>query len=121
MALGLRIMLTYGYSSARRLLRGRRPEELLPRGRAARGHPAGGQPPDPVAREAARRAAPRPVRPARRAHRGGPAAVPERSTHARARAAAAGGGLRRERRAARAPGDRLLDRPGRHRPSAPAL
>ena len=48
------IMIAYGYAPARRVLRGRRAEELLAGGGAARRHAARGQPPDPLARAAAR-------------------------------------------------------------------
>src|SRR3954467_13046300 len=109
-AVVLCIMIPYGYASARGVHRGRRAAELLAGCRAARGDPAGGQPADPLAREAARAAAPRSLRSSRGAPRGGPPALPECTAAARRRGAAArrargrGGG-----RAPRPPRDRRLD------------
>src|SRR3954464_994372 len=84
------IMIAYGYASARGVHRGRRAAELLAGCRAARGHSAGGEPADPLAREAARVAAPRPLRPPRRADGGRTPAVQERPAAACGRGAAAG-------------------------------
>src|SRR3954468_18098790 len=84
------IMIAYGYASARGVHRGGRAAELLAGSRAARGDPAGGEPADPLAREATRAAAPRPLRPPRRADGGRPPAVPERAAAARGRGAAIG-------------------------------
>src|SRR5256885_1860311 len=91
------LMIAYGHAAARSVLRGRRAAELLAGSRAARRHAAGGEPPDPLAREAPRPAAPRPLRAAGRADGGRPAPVPERAAPARAGAAAA----RRARRGSR--------------------
>ncbi len=104
------------------VLRRGRAAKLLAGGRAARGDPAGRQPPDAGAREAARDAAPRPLGAPRRADRGGNAALPRRAAAARAR----GAGRRRGRRGGdrRARGhvrDRRLDRPGRDRALPPPL
>src|SRR5438552_2213485 len=77
------IMIAYGHASARSVLRGRRTAQLLAGRRAARGHPACREPADPLAREAPRPPAPRPLGPAGRAHRRGPAPVPERAQAAR--------------------------------------
>src|SRR5690349_6536587 len=82
------IMIAYGYASACSVRRGRRAAELLAGCRAARRDAAGGQPADPLPREAARRPASRPLLPARRAHRGGAVALPERAAPARRRGAA---------------------------------
>src|SRR5205809_56455 len=60
----------YGHASTSCVLRRRGTEELLPGGRAARGHPAGCQLADPVARAATRSAAPGPLRSPGRADRG---------------------------------------------------
>src|SRR3954453_3590555 len=84
------IMIAYGYASARGVHRGRRAAELLAGRRAARGDPARREPADPLPREAARAAAPRPLRPPGRADRGGPPALPERTASARGRGAVAG-------------------------------
>ena len=51
------IMIPYGHAPARSILRRRRAAELLAGGGAARRHAAGGEPADPLAREAARPAA----------------------------------------------------------------
>src|ERR1700756_2693508 len=83
-----RIRSSYGHATARGVLRGRRAPELLAGGRAARRDAAGGEPSDPLARETPRRTAARPLRPPRRADRGGPAPVPERAAAARAGRAA---------------------------------
>src|ERR1700730_5362423 len=83
------IMIAYGYASARSILRGGRTPELLPGGGAARRHAARGEPPDPLAREAPRLAARRPLGSPRRADRGWPAPLPERTEAARARGATA--------------------------------
>ena len=85
---------TYGYAPACGVLRGRRAAELLPGGRAAGSDPAGGEPPDPGAREAARHEAPRPLGPARRADGGGDAPLPRRPADAGARGAGGRGGRR---------------------------
>src|SRR5690349_35406 len=78
----------YGHAAARSV-RGRgRAEELLPGRRAARRDAAGGEPADRRARAPARRAAPRPLGPTRRADRGRPAALPQRAARARGRGAA---------------------------------
>ena len=61
----------YGHAAVAGVLRGRRAALVLAGGRAARGDPAGGQLAGAVAREAARDAAPRPLRAAGRADRGG--------------------------------------------------
>src|ERR687887_2121016 len=87
----------YGHSSAGRLLRGGRAEELLAGGRAPRCDPAGGQPADSLARAAARPAVARPLRAAGRADRGGTAAVCVGTTPAAAGGAAPGGGGLRPR------------------------
>src|SRR5260221_6660105 len=76
------IMIAYGHASAGRVLRGRRATELLAGGGAARRHAARSEPADPLAREARRVAAARPVRPACRADRGGPTPVSERAAGA---------------------------------------
>ena len=83
------IMIAYGHAAARSVLCGRRARELLAGRRAARRDTAGGQPPDPVAREAAWGAAPRPLRPARRADGARAPALPERVAAPRAGGAAA--------------------------------
>src|SRR4051794_30967625 len=83
------IMIAYGHASAGSVLRGGRAPELLPGRRAARRDAARGEPSDPLAREAAPAAAPRPLRPARRADGGGPPPLPERTAAAGARGAAA--------------------------------
>src|SRR5581483_3452614 len=113
----------YGYAPARCLLRRRRAAKLLAGGGAARSDAAGGQPADPVAREAPRAPAARSLRPSGRADRGGSAAVPKRAAAARAGGAAArragrggGGGARgpaRDRRFHRARRDSASRRPGR--------
>ena len=69
-------MIAYGHAPACSVLHRRRAAELLPGRRAARRHAAGGEPADPVAREAARPAAARPFGAARRADRGRPPALP---------------------------------------------
>src|SRR5207253_10870374 len=87
----------YGHASARSLLRGGRAPELLPGGGAARRHAARGEPPDPLAREAARPAARRPLGSAGRADGSRAAPLPERAAAAGARGTAA----RRARRGGR--------------------
>src|SRR4030081_5908 len=79
------IMIAYGHTSARSILRGGRAPELLTGSRAARGPAARGDPPDPLAREAPRPAARRPFGSAGRADGGRPAPLPERAAAARAR------------------------------------
>src|SRR5919205_283724 len=96
------IMFAYGYPAAGGLLRGRRTSQFLTGGGAARRHSTGREPPDPVAREAARRPAPRPVGPAGRADRRGTAALPQRGAPPRPGGAAA----RRARRGGRGRADR---------------
>src|SRR4029077_12350258 len=81
------IMIAYGHATAGRILRGGRTAELLPGGGAARRDPARGQPPDPVAREAARFAAARSPGPSRRADRSRSPPLPERAARARLRGA----------------------------------
>src|SRR5437588_12752274 len=93
--LSVRIMNAYGYATACRLLRRRRAPELLPGRRTPRRDAAGCQSPDPLARAAARNAAPRPLRTARRAHRGRLETLRLGAADARARAAAAPRGHRR--------------------------
>src|SRR5712691_11201512 len=106
------IMIAYGHTPTCSVLRGRRAAELLAGGGAARSHATGGEPADPFAREAARAAAPRPLRAASRADGGRTAAVPERAAAARARGAAARRARRGGRgRARRAPRDRRVDGP----------
>ena len=90
----------YGHASAGRVLRGRRPEELLPGRGAARGHPAGRQPAGARSRGAAGTAAPRPLGSPGRADGGGPAPLPECATDAPARGAPSGGRCRDRRRQA---------------------
>src|SRR5919199_1424576 len=110
----LQISSAYGYAPACGLLRGCRAQELLAGGGASRRHPAGGEPPDPRARGAPRPAAPRPLRAAGRADRGGDAPLPRRAEAADARGAARRRGLRlRGGSANRAARDRRLDRPRR--------
>ena len=70
------ISFAYGYAPARRVLRRRRAQELLAGGRAPRRHAAGRVAAGAVAREAARHAAARPLRPPRRADGGGSAPLP---------------------------------------------
>ena len=85
--------------------------ELLAGGGAARRHAARGQPAGALAREAARHAAARPLRPPRRADRGRAAALPRRAAAARARGAARRRRWRRGRgRARRRALDRRVDR-----------
>src|SRR5438445_4911429 len=82
-------MIAYGNASACSILRGGRAPQLLPGGGTARRHEACGEPPDPLAREAARLAARRPLGAAGRTDRGRPAPLPERTAAAGARGAAA--------------------------------
>ena len=113
------IRFPYGYPSARRVLRRRRAAQLLAGGRAARRHPACRLAAGAVAREAARDAAPRPLRAPGRADRGRAAAVPQRATAAPTRGADARRGLGRERRRPhRRALDRCLHGPGCGRRSA---
>src|SRR3954462_296961 len=69
-------MIAYGHASACCILRRRRASELLPGRRAARRDAAGRLPADPFARETARPAAARPLRPPRRAGPPAPAPAP---------------------------------------------
>ena len=113
---GLAISCPYGHAAAAGVLRGGRAQVVLPGRRAARRHPAGGEPPGAGAREAARHAAPRPLGPPRRADGGRRQAVPLGAAAARAR----GGGRqrarrRRDRRARRDARDRRVDRARRRR------
>src|SRR5882672_5156895 len=85
------IMIAYGHASARGVLRGRGTAQLLAGRGAARGHPACGEPADPLAREAPRPPAPRPLGKAGRADRRRPAPLPERAQAARHGAAASRG------------------------------
>src|SRR3954471_14794314 len=78
------IMIAYGHAAARSVLRGRRAPELLAGRGAARRHAACGEPPDPLAREAPRPSAARPLRAAGRADGSRPAPLPERAAPARA-------------------------------------
>src|SRR3954453_12017917 len=111
----------YGYEATRRVLRGRGAKELLPRCRAAGGHPARGQPPGPLAREATWDEAARPVGPQRRADGGRAASLPPRTADPLARGASAAGRPGRfGRRAARRARARGFDRPGRNGRPAPA-
>src|SRR5687767_2798898 len=73
------IRITYGHKAARGLLHRGRAQELLARGRAARAHATGRQPADPLAREALRPAAPRPLRTSGGADGGGAPPVPARA------------------------------------------
>ena len=113
-----RIRFAYGYEAVGRVLRGRREAQLLPGGRAARRHPAGRLAAGACAREAARHAAARPLRPKGRADRGGPAPVPRRPAPAPAGRADPRRGRVGPRRLADGRAlDRRLDRPrGRRRP-----
>src|SRR6476660_5976246 len=105
------IMITYGHASACSVLRGRGTAQLLAGRGAARGHPACGEPADPVAREAPRPPAPRPFGTPGRADRRRPAALPERAQAARPGGAASRGARRGGRgRAGRPPRARSLDR-----------
>src|SRR6266536_6657346 len=92
------IMSPYGHEAAGRLRRRGREEELLAGGRAARGHPARGQPADPVAGGAPGPPAARSLRPPGRAYGGRARSLQEGAAHAAARGAAG--------RRARAGGDR---------------
>ena len=77
------ITFAYGHAAVAGVLRGGRAEVVLAGGRAARRDAAGGQPAGARAREAARDAAARPLRPPRRADRGRPPALPRRAAAAR--------------------------------------
>ena len=116
------IRFAYGHASAGRVLRGRRAAVVLAGRRAARGDAARGLAAGASPGEAARAPAPRPLRSARRADRGGLAALSRRTADAARRGAAARRHRRRgRRRARRAPLARRVDRACRDRRAAAAL
>src|SRR6267154_619257 len=80
-----RISFPYGHEAVAGVLRGGRPQVVLPRGREARRDPAGGLAPGARAREAARHPVARPVRPPRRADGERAQALPVGATAARTR------------------------------------
>src|SRR5215211_1172839 len=115
------IMNPYGHSAARSVLRRCRAAELLPRRRAPRGDATRRQPPSASARVATRSEADRPLRPPRRADRGGMAALSKRPAPPPTRGAADRGRARRRGSPARHTRDRRVDRSGRSPRTSSAL